>query len=169
MNEWKIVLFASDNPDEPDHATAKQGEYEFNILTLYPKDVLVSDIPRKADGSLDNKALLRTVLEVEFLPFYIKTAKKDFQQDINELILLKKMLRQPYLVVKSCDLPAWADGPSNFTNEYELPAIVRWNHEASETVNKEEKQIEFNIELEFEFLKGETQTTPTTTTDTYTY
>lgn len=168
-NEWKIKLFASDNPDEPDHGDAKQGEYEFNILKLLPREDLVNDIPRRADGSLDNKALLRTVLEAEFLPFYISVQKKDYQQSINDLLLLKKMLRQPYLVIKSCTLPVWADGSSNFTSEYDLPIIVRWNNEPSESNNKENGVMEFSIELEYEFLKGETPNTPVTTTDEYTY
>jgi len=169
IDEWKIKLFASDNPDEPDHAEAKQGEYEFNVLKLYPKEVVVNDIPRRADGSLDNKALLRTIYEVEFVPFYVTEGKVENQQSIYDLLLLKKMLRQPYIVIKACTLPIWNDGPNDFTSEYELPVIVRWDNESSESNNKESGHIEFSIELEDELLKGETKNTPVTTTDTYTY
>jgi len=169
MNEWKITLFASDDPETPDDSGAKQGEYEFNILSLYPKEGVVGDIARRADGALDNKALLRTLLELEFVPFYITKEAVENQQTLNDLILLKKMLRQPYLVIKSCTLPVWADGASNFTSEYDLPIIVRWNNEPSESLNKEQGHIEFSIELEYELLKGETPNTPVTTTDTYTF
>lgn len=166
---WTITLFASDRPDDPTHTDAKKGQYLFNVLSLLPYDEAIGDIARKADSSLENNIPQRSFLEVEFLPFYMKDSIVTPQHSMLELMILKKMLRQPYLVIKSCTLPPWNAGPNNVLSEYPLPAVVRWNFEDSSSNNKEDGIIEFSARLEFLYTKGRTQPTPVTNTSDYTY
>lgn len=169
MGIWKIKLFASDRPDDPTHADAHKGEYEFNVLSLMPFDEPVGDISRKADGSLENNIPQRTIYEVELLPFYIKNEVIAGQMDYNALVLFNKMIRQPYLVIKACTLPAWNDGSNNWNNEYPLPAVVRWDFEPTITNNNKDGTIEIVSRFEAIYTKGTTQPTPITNTTEYTY
>lgn len=169
MGVFTITLFASDMPDDPTHADAICGEYEFYILSLLPYDEAVKEPSRKADNSLENNIPQRALYEIEFVPFYIETAIVEPQNDIQELILLKKMLRQPYLVIKSCTIPPWNSSPNNVTNEYNLPAVVRWNFEDTSSNNKDDGIIEYSARLEAIYTKGTIQPTPITNTDEYTY
>jgi hypothetical protein len=169
MSIWKIKIFASDRPDDPTHIEAKHGEYEFNVLSMIPLDKAVKDPSRKADGSLENNIPQRTTYEVELLPFYIKNELVPGQMDYNDMVLFKKMIRQPYLVIKACTLPAWNDGSNNWNNEYPLPAVVRWNFEETMNNNKEKGILELTIQLEAIYTKGTTQPTPITNTEEYTY
>jgi len=179
MGTWKLKIFASDMPDDPTNAGADKGEFEFSILRMMPRAINVNDLEHKADGTLDNKILQRGVLDIRLLPFYIDedtvTASGKFSSsvldemgDINNLMLLEKMLRQPYLVIKACELPPWT-ATNNVTAEYSIPAIVRWNGEISQEVNEELGIIEVTFELEYLYVKGQTQPTPTTDTSTYAY
>lgn len=169
MSTWTIKLYASDMPDDPANASADEGEYDFNVLSLFPVEEAFGDIIRKADGTLDNSIPQIVKFKVEFLPFYIKTSIAAGQQNWDDLLLLKKMLRQPYLVIKSCTLPVWSSGPNNLTAEYPLPAIVRWNYDEGESLNKDDGIIEYNIELELLYKKGQTQPVATTSVRTYAY
>lgn len=169
MGIWKIKFFASDRPDDPTHVDAKKGEYEFNVLSLMPFDEPVGEISRKADGSLDNRIPQRTFYEVELLPFYIKNQLLEGQMDYNDLVLFKKMIRQPYLVIKSCTLPAWNDGPNNWNSEYPLPAVVRWDYEETTENDNQDGILEITTRFEAVYTKGSTQPTPITNTTEYTY
>lgn len=169
MGVFKIKIFASDRPDDPIHADAMKGIYEFYVLTLDVDDIAEGEIARKADNTLENNVVQRTIYNIEFVPFYRQTQVVDPQHDMNELVLLLKMLRQPYLVIVSCDLPEWTGGPTNMTNEYPLPAVVRWDYEPQKATNKEDGIVELSISLESLYTKGVTPPTPITNLTEYTY
>ncbi len=167
-NEWKITLYASDDAETPGDGT-KEGEYEFNVLKIAPRKELVNDLNYKADGSLDNAIFQRCKYKIKLLPFYIVTAREgyeDFQQSIHDKVLLGAMLKQPYLVIKSTDLPPF-DGTNALTDAFPFPVVVRWNGEIEEAEDDEKGEIEVSFELENIFIDGITQPTPSTTENEY--